>query len=348
MARAQHAPPTPHRFHAKGLASLAVAAALLLVAALLPGCDARPATSAKSPRSSSNEPIGSRGRPNAENSLAGNSREGVSQPRAFSSRSGWRLEFTGGFSGPAGSTVKQSKWTFVLGPGRRFGTGEIETATSSTSNVYLNGHGTLVIRALENASDKWTSGRIRSRERFSAPKGGELLVTAEIKQPDPRNGLGYWPAFWLLGKGHWPEHGEIDIMEDVNALSSASHTLHCGVDPGGPCHEPTGITSKLRPVPGSQTSFLRYSVVIDRRVSGHAKIEWFIGSRKVYQVEETRVPRRVWREAVDGSFTVILDLAIGGSYPDGVAHRRTRRLRPPLVAVWRSESSGCSCSHPND
>ena len=34
-------------------------------------------------------------------------------------------------------------------------------------------------------------------------------------------------------------------MEDVNSLSELSGTVHCGVDPGGPCNEPNGIGSGL-------------------------------------------------------------------------------------------------------
>jgi len=241
----------------------------------------------------------------------------------FFGRSGWRLVFRGGFSGPVGSSVEQSKWRLDVGPGRRFGNDQIELSTASVKNVYLEGNGTLAIRALESSSGIWTSGRIETRERFSAPPGRELLATAEIEQPSPRHELGYWPAFWLLGSGPWPEHGEIDILEDVNGLGSASETLHCGVDPGGPCHEPDGITSGLHSVPGSETSFLRYSVVVDRSVAGHARIDWFIGQKQVFQVREAQVSRAVWREAVDGSFTVILDLAVGGRHPDGIAHQRT-------------------------
>jgi hypothetical protein len=241
----------------------------------------------------------------------------------FFGRSGWRLVFRGGFSGPAGSSVEQSKWRLDVGPGRRFGNDQIELSTASVKNVYLEGNGTLAIRALESSSGIWTSGRIETRERFSAPPGGELLVSAEIEQPSPRHALGYWPAFWLLGTRPWPEHGEIDILEDVNGLASASETLHCGVDPGGPCQEPRGITSGLHSVPGSETSFLRYSVVVDRSIAGHARIDWFIGQKQVFQVSEAQVPRAVWEEAVNASFTVILDLGIGGRYPNALAKHRT-------------------------
>jgi len=74
-----------------------------------------------------------------------------------------------------------------------------------------------------------------------------MEVSASIKQPNPGSGLGYWPAFWMLGAGfgasgagtsgtmtcsNWPQVGEVDIMEDVNALSDVAGTLHCGVGPG--------------------------------------------------------------------------------------------------------------------
>ena len=97
-----------------------------------------------------------------------------------------------------------SQWMYDTGPGSSFGTGEIETMTNSTSNVHLDGNGNLDITALGSGSS-WTSGRVQTTSaNVGAPAGGELEVTASIEQPS--GGLGYWPAFWMLGPG--PVAGE--------------------------------------------------------------------------------------------------------------------------------------------
>jgi len=140
---------------------------------------------------------------------------------------GWTRVWTDTFNGAAGSGVNPSVWKYNTGTGV-FGTGEIETMTNSTSNVHLDGHGNLDITALGHGQS-WTSGRIQTiSSEFGAPAGGEMAVTATIRQPNPSVGLGYWPAFWMLGPGDWPGTGEIDILEDVNALNEVAGTLHCG------------------------------------------------------------------------------------------------------------------------
>ncbi len=138
--------------------------------------------------------------------------------------SGWNTVFGDNFAGAAGSAPSASNWFYDIGTG--YGTGETEQTTSSTSNVYLDGNGHLVLKAISNGGT-WTSARIEStRDDFQAPAGGKLEMTAEIEQPNPANGLGYWPAFWALGSpmragGGWPQSGEIDMMEDVNAAERA-------------------------------------------------------------------------------------------------------------------------------
>jgi hypothetical protein len=234
--------------------------------------------------------------------------------------SGWSTVFSDDFNGAAGSGV-DSQWMYDTGPGSSFGTGEIETMTNSTSNVYLDGNGDLDITALGSGSS-WTSGRIQTTSaNVGAPAGGELEVTASIEQPS--GGLGYWPAFWMLGPGQWPENGEIDIMEDVNSLSEVSGTVHCGTDPGGPCNEPNGIGSGLVSCGGCQSGYHTYTMILNRTNTSDESITFYLDGNQYYSVSESQVGTATWQAAFDHNMSIILDLAMGGGYPNGVCNCTT-------------------------
>jgi hypothetical protein len=227
---------------------------------------------------------------------------------------GWTTIFDDDFAGPAGSAPSYN-WMYDTGPGSSFGTGEIETMTDSSSNVYLDGNGHLDITALDSGGS-WTSGRIQTTSpNVGAPAGGELEVTASIEQPDA--GPGYWPAFWMLGPGQWPENGEIDIMEDVNSLSELSGTIHCGTDPAGPCNEPDGIGSGLTACPGCQSGYNTYTMILNRTNTSDESITFYLDGNPYFSVDESQVGTATWQAAFDHDMSIILDLAIGGSYPDG-------------------------------
>jgi Ricin-type beta-trefoil lectin domain/Glycosyl hydrolases family 16 len=231
--------------------------------------------------------------------------------------SGWTTVFSDDFSGSSGSGPSSS-WIYDTGAGSTFGTGEIETMTNSSANVHLDGNGDLDLTAIKSGSS-WTSGRIQtSTANVGAPAGGELEVTASIEQPNPGTGLGYWPAFWMLGPGQWPENGEIDILEDVNALSEHSGTFHCGTDPGGPCNETNGIGSGLQSCGGCQTGYHTYTVIVNRTNTSAESITWYLDGTQFYQVNESQVGASTWQAAVDHNFSIIFDLAMGGGYPNGV------------------------------
>lgn len=266
----------------------------------------------------------------------------------------WNQIWSEDFNGPAGAKVNTSNWLYDIGTG--WGTGEIETMTNSTNNVYLDGHSHLVIKPLF-ANGAWTSGRIESqRSDFAAPVGGKLTVEASIQQPNVSGAAaaGYWPAFWMLGSlfrvdHNWPQDGEVDIMEDINGLSSVFGTLHCGVDPGGPCNETSGIGSGQRACVGCQTGFHTYRMEIDRSVSPE-QVRWYLDGVKYFTVNANQVDPTTWAHAVDHGFFIIFDLAMGGGFPAAFGGGPTAATRSgvPMVIdnvhVYTANGSGTGCT----
>ena len=227
---------------------------------------------------------------------------------------GWVTVFSDTFNGRAGSRPAAANWFYDIGTG--YGTGEIEQTTSSTANVYLDGHGDLVLRATRSGGT-WRSARIEStREDFTAAPGGELELTASIRQPHPANGLGYWPAFWALGSpmragGGWPASGELDMMEDVNGLNKASQTLHDAAGSGG---------HPLTPCAGSacESGYHSYSVLISAVSTTSEFLQFLMDGRVKSTITEAEVGAAAWHKAIDHGFFIIFDLAMGGNYPDGI------------------------------
>jgi len=242
----------------------------------------------------------------------------------------WTTVFEDTFDGGAGTGLNQQDWLYDRGTGypggaANWGTGEIEVATDSTQNVYHDGNGHLAIKPLRDAAGNWTSGRIESqRTDFAAPAGGQMEMSASLRQPDPASGLGYWPAFWAMGADarpvgatNWPSIGELDIMENVNALSKHSTTFHCG-QWAGECHDPDGITSDLQDCAGCQTGYHTYSVVVDRRDAAAEELRFSLDGAQTFAVKQNQVSDATWKAAVDHGFFAIFDVAIGGSYPNKV------------------------------
>src|ERR1700733_8630479 len=285
--------------------------------------------------------------------------------------SGWTTAYSDSFSGASGSGV-DSGWTYDQGTQYsgtgctgNWGTGEVESETSSTANVSEDGSGHLNITPVDSGGS-WTSGRIETvADNFAAPAGGEMEVSASIKQPNPSSGVGYWPAFWMLGAGfrssgagtsgsmdcsNWPSAGEIDVMEDVNALSEHSGTFHCGVDPGGPCNETTGLGSGLQSCSGCQTGYNTYSAIVNRTNTSNESITFLLNGNAYYTVTESQVGTSTWQAAVDHGFFLILDLAIGGAYPNAIcgcssptsATSSGAAMSVGYVAVYETSGSGAS------
>jgi Ricin-type beta-trefoil lectin domain/Glycosyl hydrolases family 16 len=280
--------------------------------------------------------------------------------------SGWTQVFADDFTGASGTGVNTGNWLYDLGHGYpggagNWGTGEVESMTNSTANVYQDGAGHLVIKPIRDGAGNWTSGRIETqRTDFAAPAGGKLRIEASLQQPNVSGAaaLGYWPAFWALGAAArgtgatgWPGIGEIDMMEDINGLSSEFATLHCGTSPGGPCNETTGIGSGQRACGGCQTGFHTYAMEYDRSVSPE-QIRWYLDGSNFFTVGANQVDATTWNNATHHGFFIILNVAIGGGFPaafGGGPTSSTASGVPMLVdyvAAYTSGSGGGGTTPP--
>ncbi|MEU8236787.1 carbohydrate-binding protein [Actinoplanes missouriensis] len=280
--------------------------------------------------------------------------------------SGMTLVFSDDFTGAAGTGLNRANWLYSTGTGypggaANWGTGEVETMTDSTANVYQDGSGNLAIKPLRDSAGRWTSGRVETqRTDFAAPVGGRVRIEARIQQPNVTGAAaaGYWPAFWALGDAarpvgatNWPGIGEWDIMENINGRSSVFAALHCGTNPGGPCNETTGLTSGERACGGCLSSFHTYAVEYDRSTSPE-QMRWYLDGVNYFTLNSTAVDATTWNNATHHGMFVILNVAIGGGFPAAFGGGPTAQTQPGVpmlvdyVAVWQSSGGTTPTTSP--
>ncbi|MCC5034308.1 family 16 glycosylhydrolase [Streptomyces sp. WAC 00631] len=258
---------------------------------------------------------------------------GEDRTRAGALQEVWRADF----DGPAGALPPSSDWIIDTGtsyPGgpANWGTGETQTYTNDPANVSQDGQGNLRITPLKDGSGQWTSARIETRRTdFAAPEGGTMRIEARIRMPDitGEEALGYWPAFWTLGADfrgdywNWPGIGEFDIMENVNGLNTVWGVLHCGTAPGGPCNEYDGRGgSTTCPGASCQSGFHTFALELDRTGSTEY-LRWYVDGQHYHTVSSADLDAATWANATHHGHFVLLNVAMGGAFPDGVAGHAT-------------------------
>jgi len=273
---------------------------------------------------------------------------------------GWTLVFGDDFNGNAGSLPSTANWRFDLGhsyPGgpANWGTGEIQSYTNSPSNISLDGAGNLRITPLRDGAGNWTSARIETnRTDFKPAAGSVLRIEGRIQMPNVTgtDALGYWPAFWALGSPYrgnfqnWPSVGEFDIMENVNGINAVWGVLHCGVNPGGPCNETSGIgTNRACPNSTCQSAFHTYRFEWDRGVTPN-QLRWYVDGIQFHSVSQSQLDATTWSNMTShAGYFILLNVAMGGGFPaafGGGPFAATVPGRPMMVdyvAVWTRNGS---------
>jgi beta-glucosidase len=230
--------------------------------------------------------------------------------------SGWKLLWSDEFNGTAGSPPDSSKWNYDLGGGG-WGNNEAETYTNSPNNVFQDGNGNLVIRAIRDSSGNYTSARLQTGSPGASTHTADNswqygLVEARIKLPF---GQGVWPAFWMLGENigalGWPACGEIDIMENfgtfgnLNDFATNRGTAHGPVATGSDSAYSAGGTYTL---PRGQTVRDDYHIYAIQW--SQDSIAFYVDGALYYTATPSSVPAGQWK--FNAPFFILINLAIGG------------------------------------
>ena len=212
-------------------------------------------------------------------------------------------------------TLNRDKWNIEI-TGNTVNN-EQQAYVDSAATIYLvkgntegAKNGALVLKALykpghtskEGKKYDFVSGRINTRDKLMFTYGS---ASARMKLAD---GAGLWPAFWALGKGKWPDCGEIDVMETVGDGSWVSNALH------GPGYFGDTPLAHREPFPKGTdvTKWHIYSVDWTEN-----SITFKLDGKVIYTVTRPMV-EKYGRWAFDNPKFLILNFALGGGYPNGV------------------------------
>ncbi len=255
---------------------------------------------------------------------------------------GWRLVFSDEFDGATLDPAKWHAYQDCWGGGNM----ERECYTRRTDNVSVH-DGALDLTAVFEkatgpslsedlrtpgvepppATKPFTSGKVSTKGKFTLTYG---RVEVRAKLP---TGQGTWPAIWLLPAqdlyGPWPGSGEIDVMEAVNlgvkcgsCVGGEENQIYGTLHYGSNMHHYQGLSQqKAFALPkGSEGDWHTYRVDW-----APDDVTWYVDG-KVY----SKIPLKNWRDPLqktkpalaihyapfDRPFYLILNLAIGGQWPE--------------------------------
>jgi beta-glucanase (GH16 family) len=215
-----------------------------------------------------------------------------------------------------------TKWNYDVG-GSGWGNHELQYYTPDKNAFVAEGNLIIEARKEDLEGMNYTSARLVSRD-----KGDWLYGRIEVRAKLP-DGLGTWPAIWMLSTdweyGSWPASGEIDIMEHVGYNQD---TIHASIHTQSYYHKVGTQKTATKFVEGVSNDFHVYS------------IEWlpdkilaYIDNEQYFSFEPsefTKTPTyKEW--PFDKKMHLLLNLAVGGDW--GAAKGMDDSIYPRQMVV---------------
>jgi beta-glucanase (GH16 family) len=242
-----------------------------------------------------------------------------------------RLLWAQYFSEKAGSRVDKRYWTHDIGDGYGWGNNEKQYYTNKPANISTNGQGHLVISAIKldenNDADMtyrcfqyldclYSSAKIVTRGKLGFQYG---TISARIQTTE---GVGMWPAFWMLGVPRpscdgWPSCGEIDIVETRGSDPYTSVSSLHGPGYSGGSAKTTYFAAGNEPL---SDAFHVYRV--DWLPNS---IKFYVDGKLVGSHRKSTIAPKSW--VFNAEFYLILNLATGGNFDGGALDETIERAQ---------------------
>ncbi|KAL8715378.1 MAG: hypothetical protein Q9220_000711 [cf. Caloplaca sp. 1 TL-2023] len=169
----------------------------------------------------------------------------------------------------------------------------VDQGTAESQDLYNVSNGQVMF-GVDHANVASGRGRnsIRLTSKAQYTHGLVVLDLAHM----PGSICGAWPAFWMTGP-NWPNSGEIDIIEGVNAGSENQMTMHTSSGctlAGSNCQGNTGCPIK----PAGANN---YGTGFNNANGGVYAMEWTSGSINIWFFPRTGVPSDISSSAPNPS-----------------------------------------------
>ena len=185
-------------------------------------------------------------------------------------------------------------------------------STNTNDNLFIE-DGFLKIQPIKRKyrGFKYTSARIHTKEKRSFTFPSKITFCFRVP-----NGIGLWPAFWLLptNTDSWPTGGEIDIMEAKGRITNiVSSALHYGNS-----YADKSFTVKEIAVPAAvkfQEKF--HSITLEWREDS---LKFFLNNEETPYLEITPTSEDInqFNYPFNNTFYLIINLAVGGKFDDNL------------------------------